>query len=185
MRILGVAFAGMLVCTVTTSGTTLAADTGAPPQVWTFDTDLPGALPQDFAIGTLFDGRPAGEWNVPQTDRAKSPSHVLGQLMRKGAEYKTVLINGISASETDLRVSFLANQGVTRSMSRAGNVWDNAVMESFSSSLKTERTAAKTYRTRTRADVSDYVERFYNSTQRHSTLGYLSPMEVERKAGLA
>ena len=96
-----------------------------------------------------------------------------------------MLINGISASETDLRVSFLANQGVTRSMSRAGNVWDNSVMESFSSSLKTERTAAKTYRTRARADVFDYIERFYNSTQRHSTLGYLSPMEVERQAGLA
>ena len=79
----------------------------------------------------------------------------------------------------------LADQGVTCSMSRAGNVWDNAVMESFFSSLKTERTAAKTYRTRARADVFDYIERFYNSTRRHSTLGYLSPMEFERKAGLA
>jgi putative transposase len=45
----------------------------------------------------------------------------------------------------------LADPGVTCSMSRAGNVWDNAAMESFFSSLKTERTAAKTYRTRVQA----------------------------------
>src|SRR3984893_10081269 len=73
------------------------------------------------------------------------------------------------------------------SMSRSGNVWDNAAMESFFSSLKTERTGRKTYRTRdeARADVFDYIERFYNPKRRHSTIGYLSPMEFESKAGLA
>ena len=81
----------------------------------------------------------------------------------------------------------LADHGVTCSMSRAGNVWDNAAMESFFSSLKTERTAAKMYRTRyqAKADVFDYIERFYNPTRRHSTLGYLSPMEFEMQAELA
>ncbi len=60
-------------------------------------------------------------------------------------------------------------------------------MESFFSSLKTERTARKTYRTRAQAktDVFDYTERLYNPKRRHSTLGYLSPIEFERKAGLA
>ena len=74
--------------------------------------------------------------------------------------------------------------GVTCSMSRSGNVWDNAAMESFFSSLKTERTARKTYRTRdqAKADVFDYIERFYNPRRRHSTLGYLSPMEFEKQA---
>ena len=81
----------------------------------------------------------------------------------------------------------MADHGVACSMSRAGNVWDNAAMESFFSSLKTERTARKTYRTRdqAKADVFDYIERFYNPKRRHSTLGYLSPMEFEMKAGLA
>ena len=81
----------------------------------------------------------------------------------------------------------MADHGVTCSMSRAGNCWDNAAMESFFSSLKTERTARKTYRTRdqAKADVFDYIERFYNPKRRHSTLGYLSPMEFEMKAGLA
>jgi putative transposase len=66
-------------------------------------------------------------------------------------------------------------------------MWDNAAMESFFSSLKTERTARKTYRTRedAKADVFDYIERFYNAKRRHSTIGCISPMEFERQAGLA
>ena len=81
----------------------------------------------------------------------------------------------------------LAAHGVICSMSRDGTVWDNAAMKSFFSSLKTERTAAKTYRTRAqaKADVFDYIERFYNPKRRHSTLGYLSPMEFEMQAELA
>jgi putative transposase len=75
----------------------------------------------------------------------------------------------------------LKEQGITCSMSRAGEVWDNSAMESFFSSLKTERTSRKVYRTReqARADVFDYIERFYNPTRRHSTLGYVSPVEFE------
>jgi putative transposase len=81
----------------------------------------------------------------------------------------------------------MADHGVVCSMSRSGNVWDNAAMESFFSSLKTERTARKTYRTRddAKADVFDYIECFYNPKRRHSTIGYLSPVEFEMKAGLA
>jgi putative transposase len=65
-------------------------------------------------------------------------------------------------------------------MSRSRNVW----AESFFSSLKTERTARKVYRTRNqaRADVLDYIECFYNPQRRHSTIGYVSPMEFERVA---
>lgn len=80
----------------------------------------------------------------------------------------------------------MADHGITCSMSRSGNVWDNSAMESFFSSLKTERTARKVYRTRdaARADVFDSIERFYNPTRRHSTLGYISPVEFERRAVL-
>jgi putative transposase len=55
-------------------------------------------------------------------------------------------------------------------------------MESFFSSLKTERLARKIYRTRNaaRAEVFDYIERFYNPTRRHSAIGYLSPVAFER-----
>jgi putative transposase len=76
----------------------------------------------------------------------------------------------------------LAEQGIVCSMSRAGEVWDNSAMESFFSSLKTERTARKVYRSReqARSDVFDYIERFYNPRRRHSTLGYVSPIQFEQ-----
>jgi len=75
----------------------------------------------------------------------------------------------------------LSDHGVTCSMSRQGDVWDNSAMESFFSSLKTERVSRRQYRTRddAKADVFDYVERFYNPRRRHSTLGYMSPIEFE------
>lgn len=81
----------------------------------------------------------------------------------------------------------LSENGIACSMSRAGNCWDNAATESFFSSLKTERIARKTYRTRdeARADVFDYVERWYNPQRRHSTLGYLSPIAFEEQEALA
>jgi putative transposase len=76
----------------------------------------------------------------------------------------------------------LKEQGITCSMSRAGEVWDNSAMESFFSSLKTERVARRVYRSReqARSDVFDYIERFYNPTRRHSTLGYVSPIQFEK-----
>ncbi len=76
----------------------------------------------------------------------------------------------------------LKDQGITCSMSRAGEVWDNSAMESFFSSLKTERTSRKVYRSReqARADVFDYIERFYNPRRRHSTMGYASPINFEK-----
>jgi putative transposase len=68
-------------------------------------------------------------------------------------------------------------------MSRRGECWDNAAMESFFSTLKTERCARTIYRTRreARADVLDYIERFYNPFRKHSKLNYLSPVQFEQQ----
>ena len=81
----------------------------------------------------------------------------------------------------------LADHGITCSMSRSGHVWDNSAMESFFSSLKIERVNRRVYATRdeAKADVFDYVERFYHPRRRHSTLGYLSPVEYENAMGSA
>jgi len=72
-------------------------------------------------------------------------------------------------------------------MSRTGNCWDNAVAESFFSSLKIERVSRKTYWTRdeAKADIFDYIERFYNPKRRHSTIGYVRPIAFEEKMALA
>jgi len=82
----------------------------------------------------------------------------------------------------------LADQGITCSMSRRGECWDNAAMESFFSTLKIERVHRRRYKERdeARADVFDYIERFYNPKRRHSTLNGISPVEFEnRNSGLA
>jgi putative transposase len=67
--------------------------------------------------------------------------------------------------------------------SRKGNCWDNAVMERFWGSLKSERTDGKIYHTResAKADVINYFELFYNCRRLHSTLGCVSPMQFEKK----
>jgi hypothetical protein len=82
-------------------------------RVWTFDDDPPESLPHEFQVGTLFDGRPAGEWKILQTEVANNGTHVLGQLMGKGTEhtYKVVLIHGTTATDLDVHVSILPISG--------------------------------------------------------------------------
>jgi transposase InsO family protein len=78
----------------------------------------------------------------------------------------------------------LKASGLQCSMSRKGNCWDNAVVESFFSTLKTELVYQTDFTTRqqARSELFEYIEVFYNRQRRHSTLGYLSPVEYERVA---
>ena len=81
----------------------------------------------------------------------------------------------------------LAVTGIERSMSRAGNCYDNAAMESFWSTLKTETGLEEGQllsRRETELAVFDYIETFYNPARRHSSLGYLSPVAFENKQTL-
>ncbi len=68
------------------------------------------------------------------------------------------------------------------SMSRKGNCYDNAVVESFFATLKRERVYQRQYRTRIEAqqDIFQYIEVWYNRKQKHSTLGYRSPEQYEQ-----
>lgn len=103
----------LLSCILMITTPTFGASPEQITQVWTFEEISPKTLPAEFQVGTLFDGRPAGDWKVIQTDQAKSPPHVLAQILGKGAEhaYKTVLINGTTASDLELQVSFLPIEG--------------------------------------------------------------------------
>ena len=79
----------------------------------------------------------------------------------------------------------VAIRGIRCSMSRPGNCWDNAVVESFFATLKTELFAKGhpfSTRQEARTAIFEYVEGFYNRVRRHSTLGYLSPVEFEERA---
>ncbi len=90
---------------------------------------------------------------------------------------------GSQYADADL-IKALNAAGLSRSMSRAGNCYDNAMMESFWSSLKTETgldiIIPSTHREAELA-VFDYIETFYNPKRRHSSLGYLSPVAFESK----
>jgi transposase InsO family protein len=75
----------------------------------------------------------------------------------------------------------LARHGITCSMSRRGDCWENAPMESFFASLKQELVQGAAFATRAEAQaaVVEYIEVFNNTQRRHSSLGYVSPQECE------
>ena len=140
------------------------------------------------AVLDLFSRRIVG-WSMSATMTAQLVTDALLMAIWRRGKPDALLHHSDRGSQysSEAFQKLMADNGVTCSMSRSGNVWDNAVMESFFSSLKTERVARKVYRTRdhARADVFDYVERFYNPTRRHATIGYISPMEFERIAAVA
>ena len=140
------------------------------------------------AVIDLFSRRVVG-WSMSTTMTAPLVADALVMAIWRRGKPDALLHHSDQGSQysSEQFRSLMADNGVTCSMSRSGNVWDNAAMESFFSSLKTERTARKMYRTRrdAKADVFDYIERFYNPIRRHSTLGYISPIEFERKAGVS
>jgi putative transposase len=98
----------------------------------------------------------------------------------------TVMVHSDQGSQygSDDWQRFCLTNNLQPSMSRRGNCWDNAVVESFFSSLKKERIRKRIYKTRdlAKADVFDYIEGFYNRTRRHSHLGGVSPEAFEKAA---
>ncbi len=81
----------------------------------------------------------------------------------------------------------LTAAGMAVSMSRKGECWDNACVESFFGTLKRELIHHRRYQTReeARQEIFEYLEVFYNRQRRHSTLGYRSPAEFEARAAVA
>jgi putative transposase len=137
------------------------------------------------AVVDLFSRRVVG-WSMQATMTTQLVTDALVMAIWRRGKPEAVLHHSDRGSQytSEPFQRLLADQGLSCRMSRSGNCWDNAAMESFFSSLKTERTARTTYRSQdqAKADVFDDIERFYNPRRRHSTLGYLSPMEFERQA---
>jgi transposase InsO family protein len=116
---------------------------------------------------------------------ASLPEAALRQaLLRRAGQVKKGLLHhsdqGVQyASATYQRL--LESRGITPSMSRKANCYDNAHMESFWATLKTEALSARPFATReaARLNIFDYVETFYNRVRLHSALGYQSPVDFE------
>ena len=140
------------------------------------------------AVLDLFSRRVVG-WSMQATMTAELVTNAFVMAVWRRGPASALLHHsdqGSQYSSEDFRRQLKA-LGVTCSMSRSGDVWDNSVMESFFSTLKIERVHRKHYATRdeARADVFDYIERFYNPVRRHSTLGNRSPVVFEQEAAVA
>jgi putative transposase len=137
------------------------------------------------AVIDLFSRRVVG-WSMSATMTAQLVTDALLMAIWRRGRPDALLHHSDQGSQytSEQFRRLMQDNGVTCSMSRSGNVWDNAAMESFFSTLKIERTERKVYQSRNqaRADVFDFIERFYNPKRRHSTIGYLSPIEFERRA---
>ena len=159
--------------------------TEAPNQVWVSDITY---IPTDegwlylAATMDLFSRKIVG-WSMSSTLHASIAIDAL-QMALDQRQPPAGLIHhsdrGVQYAARDFR-ELLAAHGLQASMSRKGNCYDNAAMESFFHSLKTERVHHAWYRSRAaaRACLFDYIEAFYNRRRLHSTLGYKTPDEVE------
>lgn len=128
-------------------------------------------------------------WALDTTLSTRLPLAALDMAVRRRRPGRGLLHHsdrGCQYTSGDYRTE-LARLGVTVSMSRKGNCWDNAVAESFFATLKTELVHQRPWSTRLelRAAVFEYIEAFYNRRRLHSTLGYKTPAQVESDYALA
>ena len=151
--------------------------------IWTAEGWLYAA-----AVIDLFSRRVVG-WSMSDTMTAQLVTDALVMAIWRRGKPDALLHHSDQGSQftSEQFQRLMADNGVTSLMSRSGNGWDNAATENFFSALKTKRIARKTYLTRNQArqNVFDYIERFYNPTRRHSTLGYLNPMDFEKRPNVA
>ena len=134
------------------------------------------------AVMDLFSRKIVGWSMKPSLNRTLVIDALLMAIWRRRPQ-QSVLVHSDQGSQygSDDWQRFCRAHNLEISMSRRGNCWDNAVAESFFSSLKKERIGRQIYRTRelAKADVFDYIEMFYNRTRRHSHLGGKSPEAFE------
>jgi len=134
------------------------------------------------AVLDLYSRRVVG-WSMGERLTSELAQRALKQAIEQRMPGKGLLVHSDRGKEyyaNDYQV-LLKDHGLVCSMSRLGNCYDNAAMESFFHSLKVELVHHDDYRTRNeaRSAIFDYIEIFYNRQRKHSTIGYLSPMAFE------
>jgi transposase InsO family protein len=128
-------------------------------------------------------------WSTARTFDAPLTIAALDHALRRRTSNKPLLHHSDRGVHYGCRAYQLRLQecGITPSMSRVANCYDNAVAESFFSSLKNEETLHHRFHTREEACavIDDYIEMFYNRKRLHSTLGYITPAEFAQKRRVA
>ena len=161
-------------------------EVSAPNRAWVADTTyIPTAEGWLYlvAILDLFSRRVVG-WSAGGRLSAELTCSALRMALTTRAVRRGVVFHTDRGAEFASREfsALVCEYQLKRSMSRKGNCWDNAVAESFFSTLKVENTHRHRYRTRSEARLSifRYIEGFYNRRRRHSTLGSMSPEQYEQ-----
>lgn len=163
-------------------------DAAAPNQKWVADFTYVNTAEGWLYVAVVLDlfSRRVVGWSMSAEMTAQLVMDALTMALWRRGRPKELLHHSDQGSQyaaEDFQ-RLLAHHGIACSMSRKGDCWDNAAMESFFASLEKERVYTKPrYRTRdeARADVFEYIEGFYNPMRRHSTLGQVSPVEFERR----
>jgi putative transposase len=129
----------------------------------------------------LFSRKVVGWATSPTIDRELALNALLMAVRRRRSRGTVIHSDQGTQYGSDAWRRFCRSNHLQPSMSRKGNCWDNAVAESFFSSLKKERIKKQIYKNRALAlaDVTDYIDAFYNHTRRHSYLDGLSPEQFE------
>ena len=159
---------------------------GQPDQVWVTDITYIRTWQGWLYLAVVLDlySRKVVGWSMkPSLSRELVLDALMMAVWRRRRKQR-VMVHSDQGSQygSDDWQRFLKANNLEASMSRRGNCWDNAVAESFFSSLKKERIKKRVYKTRefAKADVFDYIEAFYNRTRRHSHLAGISPEAFER-----
>lgn len=122
-------------------------------------------------------------WCIDTTLSSRMVIAALKQAIRQRGENPGIIFHSDRGSQYASKEvkNFLAEHDMIQSMSRKGNCYDNAVMESFFHTLKSELISFEHFQTRNEAKmkVFEYIEIFYNRQRSHSTIGYCSPFEFE------
>lgn len=124
-------------------------------------------------------------WSMKSTLAKEIVLDALLMALWRRSPQRSVIIHSDQGSQygSDEWQRFCLSHNLTPSMSRRGNCYDNAAVESFFSSLKKEKIRRHIFKTRAiaRAEIFDYIEVFYNRARRHQHLGTISPEAYERK----
>ena len=120
-------------------------------------------------------------WAMSQTLGGQLTTDALAMAISRRGVPELVHSDRGSTYATSIYLDLIRKHGIRQSMSRKGDCWDNAPMESFFHSLKTELVMHCDYKTRdqARASLFDYMEVFYNRQRRHSTVNYMAPLAFE------
>ncbi len=163
----------------------------APNRVWAGDITYVWTLEGWLYLAVLLDlySRRVVGWAMSQRITVELTEQALTMALAKRAPTAGLLHHSDRGSQY-AAMSYqrvLDAYGLIPSMSRKGNCWDNACVESFFGTLKRELVYQRRYVTReeARQDIFEYIEVFYNRQRRHSTLGYHSPAEYEARAAVA